>query len=138
MTSDRKDIRLKRSTADRLLDGVKERIIEVNMSDRFVYGVNRAVVFGSYVNSDINMLGDLDIGVELKSKYEGEEHKLMCDKKCEESKLPGIIGWLCWPTEEVYRYIKNRSAYISIHNIQNDSEAIFSSGIMDLPTKRDN
>ena len=70
MTSSRKDIRIKRSTADKLLDGVKERILLANANDSFCYRIKRAVVFGSYVNDpDKDTLGDLDIGIEFEAKY---------------------------------------------------------------------
>ena len=46
MTSTRKDVRIRRTTADRLLADLQQRILYVNSDDcRLAYKVGRAVVF---------------------------------------------------------------------------------------------
>ena len=135
MTSDRKEVRIKRSTADRLLNGFIERISKVNSDDSYLYRVDRAVVFGSYVNDpDKDMIGDLDIGLKLVPKHEGKEHEELCDLKRRECRSSDLFTSVVWPTEEILRMLRNRSAYISLHMIDTaDDEAIFSSGIMEIP-----
>lgn len=124
MTSNRKDVRMKRSTADRLLEGVKERISEVNNNDNFLYKVTYAVVFGSYVNAGRDMIGDLDIALRVEPKGEGDGFKKKCEQKERECKSSDWLMCMAWPREEVLRYIKNKSGYISIHNYDHDKEAV--------------
>jgi len=132
MTSRRKDIRIKRTTADILLEGLKNRIIEINTSDNFNYKVERAVVFGSYVNTDCEMVGDLDVAVSLKPKWNNDEQKNKDRVKSEECKNNDFLICLFWPQMEVKRYLKNRSAYISIHDLELDKKAVFSKNILEL------
>jgi hypothetical protein len=56
MTSKSKDVIIKRSTADRLVDEIQARILEINSNDELAYKVTHAVLFGSYVNSDCETL----------------------------------------------------------------------------------
>lgn len=129
---------MKRSTADRLLEGLKERILAVNEDDRFVYKVQRAVVFGSYVNNpEMDMLGDLDIGYELEPREsEHDKHLEKLHAKQQECNTDDWWTALWWPQNEVIRFIRNRSGYISLHPIHVDHEAIFSKDIIELPLVR--
>lgn len=125
---------MRRATADRLLEGLKERIVEVNRSDTYVFRVSRAVVFGSYVNNpEFDMLGDLDVGVLLEPKYGPEEQTTRCRMKSMECRSGDYLDMMGWPREEVLRKLRNRSPYISLHPIGSDDEAIFSKGILELP-----
>ena len=134
MTADRK-IKLRRTTADGYVEDVRRRIREVNSDQTFCFEVVRAVVFGSYVNEpQKQMLGDLDVAVELRHKYEGDDREFyegMSRERC-----PRQDDWmfmLYWPREEVLRHIRNRRAYLSIHSIGGpDDEAIFSKEWMEL------
>lgn len=57
---------LPRSEAERLLQRIISRAAEVNQDPvRYPYAVRRLVVFGSFL-TDKEMLGDLDIAVELR------------------------------------------------------------------------
>ncbi len=131
MTSSRKDIRIRRSTADRLLDGVKERIIQANANDSFCYRIKRAVVFGSYVNDpDKDTLGDLDIGIEFEAKYPPNSEEFR--NKEMECRSSSWFAAMAWPKEEVVRYLRNRSGYISIHDMVWDRDAVFSKDVLEL------
>ena len=127
MTTGRK-IKLKRSTADGYVEDIRRRIHEVNSDDSFCYRITRAVIFGSYVNEpEKTMLGDLDVALKLEPRYEGpemEEHEKAARDTCPETY--GYMEWLGWPREVVLRYVRNRRAYVSIHRIGHDDEAIFS------------
>ncbi len=39
---------------------------------------------------------------------------------------------MAWPKEEVVRYLRNRSGYISIHDMVWDRDAVFSKDILEL------
>jgi len=138
MTSGRKDIQIKRTTADKLLVGLQQRIIEANRNRCFLFRIKRAVVFGSYVNEpDRDRVGDLDIGIEWEPKVPLNSDRMHRKQK----EYPGS-DWLSamnWPKEEVVRFLRNRSAYISIHDFAIDSEAILSKEIIELdvvPSKK--
>ena len=136
MTSDRKDVRIKRSTADRILKGLQQRIIEVNTVCEFAYIMKRAVVFGSYVNSDKDTLGDLDIGFQLEPVFEDPvDRQIFEEHRRSFCKSDDFMMLLIWPKEEVLRYLRNRSAYISLHEIGTpEDEYIFSGNIIELDT----
>ena len=131
MTSGRKDMKIRRSTADKLLEGVQQRILKVNSDDRFIVKITRAVVFGSYVNNpELDKISDLDIGLETVCLYHPRDPEYQA--KAMECKSYDFITQMYWPKEEVLRYVRNRSGYISIHNIDVDGEAIFSKEIKEL------
>jgi predicted nucleotidyltransferase len=113
MTVKNKNVRMKRSTADRLLKGVQERILEVNSNPRYCYRVTEAVVFGSYVNDpEKQMLGDLDIALDYDLRYPKDSEEYRAKK--EECKSNDFIEYNRWPLEEVMRYIRNRSGWIQL------------------------
>ena len=131
MTSSRKDVRIRRETADRLLEGLRERILLANANDSFCYRIKRAVVFGSYVNDpDKDTLGDLDIGIEFEAKYPPNSEEFR--NKEMECRSSDWFKAMVWPKEEVVRYLRNRSGYISIHDLVSDREAVFSKDILEL------
>jgi predicted nucleotidyltransferase len=115
MTSQRKDRKMHRNTADRLLEGVRERIAEVNSNEDYCYSITEAYVFGSYVNSDRDMISDLDIAlrVERRCSTDSEQYR----RRQAECPYGDVFLQLVWPKEEVLRFIRNRSGYISIHTL---------------------
>ena len=139
MTVNDKGRTMKRSTADRLLDGVRERIIQANRNEDFACRVERAVVFGSYVNEpDRDRIGDLDIAIRLVDRYPKGEMNIVRQRKIREA--PGhmdTIYAMSWYREEVYRFIRNRSPYIQILDMDLDAEAVFSKNWIDLPVDPD-
>ena len=42
---------------------------------------------------------------------------------------------MVWPKEEVVRYLRNRSGYISIHDLVTDHEAVFSKEVIELEVR---
>jgi len=136
VTSNRKDVRIKRSTADKLLEGLTERALQINKDPYYLYKVSRLVVFGSYVNDpEMDTLGDLDIGFLLEPKHSGQMQESLERKRSKSA--PGYLDWMTamfWSQEEVLRRLRNRSAYISLHRIGGpEDEAIFSKSVMEIP-----
>jgi len=115
MTSNRKDRKMRRTTADRLLSGVKDRIREANANPDFCYTISEAYVFGSYANSDREMLSDLDIAVRLQARCPTDSEQYR--RRQAECPYGDVFLQLVWPKEEVLRFIRNRSGYISIHTL---------------------
>ena len=131
MTSGNKAAKIHRDTAQKLLDGFMDRVREVNSSYRFCYTVTDVVVFGSFVNSDKDMLSDLDIAINMECRY--DMHSEQIEAKRNEYKGTDFLQRLVWPYEEVLRFLRNRSHYISIHRLGRDDEEdaiIFSDKVM--------
>jgi len=114
MTSNRKDCKMKRETADRHLREVACRIKEVNDNPDFCYTITEAYVFGSFVNSDAEMVSDLDIALRMERRCPttSEQYRR---RQAQCPYMSDDLMWLIWPKEEVLRYIRHRSGYISLH-----------------------
>ena len=134
MTTDRAT-KLLRKTADGYVEDIVRRISEVNSDDSFSYKVERAVLFGSYVNHpERDRIGDLDVALKVVPKHSGEEQRVADDRarqRCPSSYA--YVDYLVWPREEVLRHIRNRRVYVSIHNIDVDAPAVFSEKWTELP-----
>lgn len=106
-----------RTTAQRALDNVKIRIKEVNQRKDFIYKITKAVVFGSFINSTKEKVGDLDIAiyVELKNKTipEIEQNQIRAREKC--YGLPTILQFI-YGKEEIFRFIKDRKKVLELHD----------------------
>ena len=126
---------IRRETADRLLQGLQQRILEINSDDSYAFVVERAVVFGSYVNTDRDILGDLDIGVLLSDRFGDDETVQDMAEERARGRYRGKrwVEEVIWPQTEILRYLRNGSPHISIHNIgTEDDEAIFSKKTIEL------
>ena len=106
-----------RKTAKMVLKNIKKRIQEVNQNDEFIYKVNKAVLFGSYINSTKEKIGDLDIAlyVELKNKVISEEEQNLKRARNSNSYVPFILRFI-YGKEEVFKYIKNRKQILELHD----------------------
>lgn len=132
MTSNRKDIKMRRETADRHLREVACRIREVNSDQRYCYSITEAYVFGSFVNTDDELISDLDIAVRLEPRC--EIHSERYRHKQSECPFSGDYMWLVWPREEVLRFIRHSSSYVSIHVLGDPEQdaLIFSDKVMEI------
>ena len=134
MTTDRAT-KLLRKTTNGYVSDIVRRISEVNSNDDYSYRVERAVLFGSYVNHpERDRIGDLDVALKVVPKHDGDRQREADEKarqRCPSSY--GYVDYLCWPREEVLRHIRNRRVYVSIHSIDADAPAVFSEKWVDLP-----
>jgi predicted nucleotidyltransferase len=125
---------IKRVTADRLLAEFSERVRHVNSSDEFLFKVTEAVVFGSYVNTDHEVLGDLDLAIRTDTKKEemgeAEHHERFLEQQ-NECNSHVMIERIFYPHTKVWKYLKNRSTGISLHDL--GSDGVFAE---DVPMKR--
>jgi predicted nucleotidyltransferase len=133
MTSKRKDIRMKRSTAEKLTFRVRNSIREYNDDALMPYCITRAVFFGSYVNSDCETLGDLDVAIQYKKRYDDMKIFDECCRivNCWCSSR-GDLNLLFWPSEHMFRCIRSSHPYVSIHNLEIDGEAVFSKEVQEI------
>ena len=127
MTVSNKSKRMKRNTAERLLRELIGRVESIQDDDSLAYRVSDLVLFGSYL-SDREDLGDLDVAVNIVRRFEGKE-QLRVEEERRILTCPASADFvlrLFWPNEEIYRMIRNRSAWIQLTSIERDQEVIFS------------
>jgi hypothetical protein len=108
---------LRRATVDRRLVELVERMIQVNASDGFIVGIERAYVFGSYL-TDTDRLGDLDVSVTLYAKEPNRSRFVaLCREQAWESgrRFANYAAELAWPETKVLLFLKHRSRVYSLH-----------------------
>jgi predicted nucleotidyltransferase len=111
--------RFKRKTADAALKMVKRRIAQANRNADFIYRIDKAVAFGSYINSDKEYVGDLDIAVyySFKGKAAIESLPEANRKRASQMGFKGsFLESVYYGIIEVFRYLKNGKQIISLHD----------------------
>ena len=106
-----------RITAARLLTGVIERARTYNADPARLLSIKEIVVFGSYLDSAIDKLGDLDLAVStVRRDTAGERYvdKVLDYTRASERSFSTFHDRLFWPTRELFMILKNRSTAISI------------------------
>jgi len=111
--------RIKRRTADKIIEQLLDRVNQVNLDDRFLYSVTAVVAFGSYL-SDSPDLGDIDLAIQLTPREPDPEAFLkMCTAKItsaykEGRRFKNLTDEVCWPRNEVRLYLRNRKRSLSM------------------------
>lgn len=113
-----------RTKATRLLNDLIERAKYINENDELVFHVEKIVVFGSYL-TEKELLGDLDVGVQLTRRYNGSlftKHNQQRIKLAKSSgrRFNNSTEQLNWPFWEVMLMLKARKKGLSIHDISED------------------
>ena len=106
-----------RETAKRALENVVQRIKEVNENKEFIYKITKAVLFGSYINSTKDKVGDLDIAVyvDLKDKSIPEVEQNIARARNSYNYIPFILKFI-YGKEEVFKYIKNKKRVLELQD----------------------
>jgi predicted nucleotidyltransferase len=108
---------ISRATATRLLGQVIERARAYNADPARLLTVTEIVVFGSYLDPAVDLLGDLDLAVStVRRDTDGRRY---ADKVLEYARASGrsfsaFHDRLFWPARELRMILKNRSSAISI------------------------
>jgi hypothetical protein len=106
----------KRTAAEKQLQGIIERAQTYNADPTKVRTVTQLIVFGSYLNSEQETLGDLDVAYHIVHRFQDDEF----DKKEKEfhansdRRFSSFFEQLSWPDTELHLYLKNRSSMISL------------------------
>jgi predicted transcriptional regulator len=114
--------RMNRAKAEKLLDGVLERVVGINARADLLHWVTEVRVFGSYL-TDTDDLGDIDLAIKFQRrpvKRGGDGcWSDACVKMADQSgrTFRSYFEKLCYPEISLRRIIKNRSPYISLHAI---------------------
>ena len=109
--------RISRTKANNILSDLLERIKQLKKDNYYISHVTEARVFGSYLDDEIEDLGDIDVQVdlELKPGYTHEEaNKISCDRSSH--KNLNYLMRICYANEtEPKRFLKNRNRYLSFN-----------------------
>lgn len=110
---------VKRSTADRALQGLLERAREVNDDDGLVYQVDEIVVFGSYLDPEAEVVADVDIAIGLSPRYQGDELEKRSKERINQAiqsgrRFSNFVEEVGWPQIEVLRHLKSGSRVLSL------------------------
>lgn len=106
-----------RGTAQRHLDEVIERARAFNADATHLTIVAELVVFGSFLDPDIDKLGDLDLAVSFRSRLPNSDERIevLLDYATTSGRgFRTIVDRLFWPEQEAILALRNRSAVINI------------------------
>ncbi|MFC3897986.1 hypothetical protein ACFOWZ_41520 [Lentzea rhizosphaerae] len=105
-----------RATAQRHLDGFLERVRTYNADRSKPYSVTRVTVFGSYLDSTQDRLGDLDLAIQVVRRGSTEEYLKRRDAITAASsrRFGSYFERLVWPLRELGLYLKDRKPAINI------------------------
>ena len=108
---------LLRSTVEVKLAELIDRMTQVNADDTFLYGVEEAFVYGSYLSAK-DRLGDLDISLRLYRKETDGDRYMEAAKRSARASgrhFGSYLDELGWPETQVMLFLKQRSRVYSIH-----------------------
>lgn len=106
-----------RATAAKALNNLLNRIKEANKREDFIYRITKAVLFGSYINSTKEKVGDLDVAIYIKLKdntipeIEQNQNRARIKSYGLPTPMEMIYG-----KEEIFRFIKDRKKVLELHD----------------------
>lgn len=115
--------RMNKEKADKEFSEFMKRVENLNQNNEFIYKVKRIVIFGSYLNPENKDFGDIDLGIELeprikdKKAFELAENEIISNAIENGKVFSNIVDELFYPQNIVFKYLKNKSRYISIHRM---------------------
>jgi len=106
-----------RETARKALENLKVKIKEANKRNDFIYEIKKVVLFGSYINSNKEKIGDIDIAlyIDLKDKITPETEQNY-KRSFESGKQMSYLERLFYGKEEISKFVKDRKAVIELHD----------------------
>jgi hypothetical protein len=111
---------IRRKTADRLVAGMLQRAREYNADASRPLYVERLCIFGSYLDPQIDPLGDVD--VELSFGMRTTDHgKISAYTRASGRVFRSFMDEITWPQRELVQQLKNHStaSNVTLENIDN-------------------
>ena len=111
--------RYKRATAEKALEGFRERVGEVNSSERFPYRARKVVLFGSMLDPARDPVGNVDLAVDIVPKDPDADPALQALDHARQAAERGrsfstMFERLAWPRTEVILHLRSRSPLLNI------------------------
>lgn len=114
----KKNLGIKRETADRILKEMVQAAETINLSPetQFMYFVSQIVVFGSYLTQK-ERLGDIDVAFEIERRWKTDEdfNRLLaavCENRV--SRIPAVL----YPYQKILSTLRNKSKSLSFHPME--------------------
>lgn len=132
--------RMTRAKADELILQAVTRAMEIAQDPDFTLEVKRMVLFGSYLDPQVQDLGDVDIAIDIDMKKGMTQEDLQAerDREADRGRQFGNYGsFLVWPYERVLRYLKNRKPGLSFVDLRHHVDMLKGIPIIQIyPTVR--
>lgn len=114
---------ISRDEADKIISTLPTRIEQINQNPEFVYTIRRAFIFGSYVETDDQCLGDVDIALELEPKEndpqkQQEREEVRRSLARESGKINSLQDFECWPKNEVYNFLQEGLGHLDFERVE--------------------
>lgn len=113
---------IKRATAERLLNGVIERAKTYNADPQRIRFIERLRVFGSYLDPDVQELGDVDLEVVIGRRPSDVTESSLAYARASGRSFSTHLDRLTWADHELIQFLRNRSAAVNI--TQEDIDAL--------------
>jgi predicted nucleotidyltransferase len=120
--------RLTRATADMALASFLERVDTVNASEQYAFKVKAVVLFGSYLSLQ-SRIGDVDLAIELRPRYQSKQQQEEIEKAARKraKSLPTFLDELAWPEREVMRTLRGGSTALELRRTD-ELDALYARG----------
>jgi predicted transcriptional regulator/predicted nucleotidyltransferase len=115
---------MNKEKADKIFKEFMQRVEEINNNNYYLCKIEKLLLFGSYLNSDKDDYGDIDIAFELKRKIENfDEYEKARKKRIKEMEEKGkyfssFMDEIFFPEKEAILKLKNKCQYISLHRVE--------------------
>lgn len=116
---------ISRAKADVLFEKFMLRVKEVNKNPQYLYKISRVDLFGSYI-TNAETINDIDIGYKLEKKGRDRDKWRVKDRQqVRKARHSGVnfnsfMDDLFYTRRIVQKYLKSRSPYISLHDLDDD------------------
>ena len=112
----KKNVGITRARADELIAALVERAKAVDADPRYLCGVSRLAIFGSYLTGK-EKLGDIDIAIEVGPKQRHPPtHWELVEVQRQEAPRGNMVERLFWPELKVRKALRERHAAFSFHD----------------------
>jgi predicted nucleotidyltransferase len=113
--------RIPRQKAETIYKSFMERVAEVNSNDYYLVEVTKVILFGSYLDTNEQELGDVDVAIEIRNKdLPNISDKLT--KRSEElheqtnMSSGSAFSYFMLPRSEVRFFLKSKNKYLHVHD----------------------
>ena len=107
--------RIRRHTAERIVDAFLERVVAVNDDTDLLLTVVEVDAFGSFI-TDAPDLGDVDLAIRLEHKFPDQDWVDLNVARADASgRSLNLLQRLFYGQYEVMQRLQNRNAYLSLH-----------------------
>jgi predicted nucleotidyltransferase len=119
--------RIKRSTAEAIVEGFMDRVRQVNEAEEYCYNVTAVVLYGSFLSGRLE-LGDVDFAVQLTPRLSNSKAFRELERKRIQEAIDGgrtfrnITMEVIWAAMEIYMFLRARKRSVSIHDLSELAE----------------